>query len=517
MVDSPDHAYASEDSATTYFQCYIPPDIDESNAESVAREEEIQKRIQTRKHKNASESSNTPPTQRQRVHETQHIEQRKQLVQTITLDDLNPHGLYPNPDKPLTPQDITVLYDSGASITMLPGAFKTSWRNLRPSMMSLSGAFDEIGLQNIQVGEFHAQMTLDNGETVRVVIPEAVSLPDNTTTYLLCDTQFLLAGHEYLSDLRAPKLKMANGEGTYTMDIIAAHKIIKLLPISAYETTNHRTILLHLPTPYEPPTFYNNVTLRRPDITTPTALVWHARLGCACKEVMMRTQKNVQGMRIQNDSWKLLDTQLPCSSCVAGKMRKSNAAKASDYTDLKALTTTILASQNPARHFGFAVSRTPATTAQSNERNKLVSVDWAIIHKENIPGEYNVFALFHDANIGLVHVEFQPSRGQAGEALEGYIQRWGIPHTIHHDNAQEFLHGKFATVCRENKINQTQSAPYSPNQNPAERYMEIIVSGARSLLYTSGLPVSIFWSHAVSHRAYIQNMLALLTWEMQSL
>ena len=103
-------------------------------------------------------------------------------------------------------------------------------------------------------------------------------------------------------------------------------------------------------------------------------------------------------------------TQLPCSSCVAGKMRKSNAAKASDYTsDLKTLTTKIMASQNPARHFGFAVSRTPATTAQSNERNKLVSVDWAIIHKENVPDDYNVFALFHDANIGLVHVEFQPS------------------------------------------------------------------------------------------------------------
>ena len=84
---------------------------------------------------------------------------------------------------------------------------------------------------------------------------------------------FLLAGHEYLSDLRAPKLQLANGDGTYTMDIVAAHKIIKLLPISAHETTNHRTILLHLPTPYEPPTFYNNVTLRRPDITTPTALV----------------------------------------------------------------------------------------------------------------------------------------------------------------------------------------------------------------------------------------------------
>jgi hypothetical protein len=298
-------------------------------------------------------------SQRQ-VHTEKNIHQH---VQIVTLDDLNPHGLYPNPDTPLSPQDITVLYDSGASITMLPGAFKESWRNLRPSMMSLSGAFTTSGIQNMDVGEFHAQMTLDNGETIRVVIPEAICLPDNSTTYLLCDTQFLLAGHEYLSDLRAPKLKMANGEGTYTMDIIDAHKVIKLLPISAHEQTNHRTILLHLPTPYEPPTFYNNATIRRPDVTTPTALIWHARLACACKEVMMRTQKNVSGMRVQNESWKALDTQLPCSSCVAGKMHKYNAAKASNYCDLKTLTTHIIASRNPARHYGFAVSRTPATTA----------------------------------------------------------------------------------------------------------------------------------------------------------
>jgi hypothetical protein len=188
-------------------------------------------------------------------------QQMQQLVQIITLDDLTPHGLYPNPDTPLSPQDITVLYDSGASITMLPGTFKDSWRNLRPSMMSLSGAFTDTSIQSMNVGKFHAQMTLDNGETIRVVIPEAICLPDSTTTYLLCDTQFLLAGHEYISDLRAPKLKMVNGKGTYTMDIIDAHKVIKLLSISAHEETNNRTILLHLPTPYEPPTFYNNATI----------------------------------------------------------------------------------------------------------------------------------------------------------------------------------------------------------------------------------------------------------------
>ena len=95
-------------------------------------------------------------------------------------------------------------------------------------------------------------MTLDSGETIRVVIPEAVCLGNNSTTYLLCDTQFLLAGHSYISDLRKPQIQMAQG-GTYTMDVIDAHKIIKVLPISAHETTNHRTVIIHLPTPYEPP------------------------------------------------------------------------------------------------------------------------------------------------------------------------------------------------------------------------------------------------------------------------
>jgi hypothetical protein len=415
---------SSDDSVATYYKCYIPPDINESNAESVAREEEIQKRIITRKQKSLPDRLRSPPTQRQRVRDTLHTtnivsfpphatsmtidrgedmdntpneqvsgasptvpakhcvegnslqsgkegvdlsssmsldgnlelsechnNQEKiiqQLVQTLTLDDLNPHGIYSNPDKPLPPKEITVLYDSGASITMLPGGFTDSWRNLRPNLMSLSGTFAEEETQtNIQIGEFHAQMTLDSGETIRFVIPEAVCLSNNSTTYLLCDTQFLLAGHSYISDLRKPQIQMAQG-GTYTMDVIAAHKIIKLLPISAHQTTNYRTVIIHLPTPYEPPTFYNDVTLRRPDITTPPAIVWHARLACACKEVMMRTQKNVTGMRIQNDSWKLLDTLLPCSSCVAGKMRKSNAARAATYSDMKTLTTNLIASQNPA-------------------------------------------------------------------------------------------------------------------------------------------------------------------------
>jgi transposase InsO family protein len=116
-----------------------------------------------------------------------------------------------------------------------------------------------------------------------------------------------------------------------------------------------------------------------------------------------------------------------------------------------------------------------------------VAVDWAIVNKTAVPGEPNVFAVFEDTNIGIVHVVCTTSRGLAGEALLHYIQQWGTPKTIHHDNAEEFLKGKFAEICREKGIRQTQSAPYTPNQNPTEKYMDILVSGARSLLYTSGL------------------------------
>ena len=192
---------SSEGSVDTYYKCYIPPDINESNAESVEREREIQRRVNKRKRdRHLPERSKPDPAQRSGLRDTwlsiniepipPHLmsltieesrdigdtsikkayvrtsptipathfdggsprsdkaievdptrpmskeqdlnlsdcqdkgKEMKQLVQTITLDDLNPHGLYPNPDKPLSPQNITVLYDSGASITMLPGAFK---------------------------------------------------------------------------------------------------------------------------------------------------------------------------------------------------------------------------------------------------------------------------------------------------------------------------------------------------------------------------------------------------------
>jgi hypothetical protein len=294
------------------------------------------------------------------------------------------------------------------------------------------------------------------------------------------------------------------------MAVKAAHKVIELLPTRATEKTTHRKVYAHLTTKYDPPTYCNNsLHTKRPNAQTPPAYQWHLRYACACEEVLQRTSVNVKGMQIQLNSWKQLHDLLPCSGCAAGKMRKTNKATPFNYTDINQLVQTQLELKQNVTFVNNAVSRTAATTEQVNSRNEDVALDWAIVNKTALPGQPNVFAVFLDRNIGIVHTVCTTSRGLAGEALLHYIQQWGVPKNIHHDNAEEFLHGKFAEICKEKGIGQTQSAPYTPNQNPTEKYMDILVSGARSLLYTSGLQPDKFWTHAIQHRTLLQNFMAL--------
>ena len=165
---------------------------------------------------------------------------------TLTLDDLNPHALYPNPVRPLGPQPLDVLYDSGASVTMFPLDHTDSSRNLRPSLHTISGCFtQDAPITDFMVGEFHAELTLDDGETVRLIFPESLAMPNTSANAsLVSDTQFLLAGHAYVSDLKAPKLVFASG-GEYTMNVVEAHKILPLIPLPVSTSV----LLYHDPSP----------------------------------------------------------------------------------------------------------------------------------------------------------------------------------------------------------------------------------------------------------------------------
>ena len=121
----------------------------------------------------------------------------------------------------------------------------------------------------------------------------------------------------------------------------------------------------------------------------------------------------------------------------------------------------------------------------------------------------NVFALFLDINTGNVFIYTAESRGEAGPALQAYIQQYGKPHTIIHDNASEFMHGDFQTLCQTQGIKQERSPPYDPNKNPVEHYMDILTCMMRSMLFISGLNPDSYWEDALKQAAHIQIRTAL--------
>ena len=197
-------------------------------------------------------------------------------------------------------------------------------------------------------------------------------------------------------------------------------------------------------------------------------------------------------MQIQKDSWKHLDTHLPCSSCVKGKFQKRHRAGHVFHTDIQNL----------------AVSRTSGAEHQPSIPNECVSTDWGIVNKPDRHGN-TVFALYLDENVGSCYGYQAPARSLAAEPLKGYIQNWGVPKKIKHDNASEYTSGEFPALCRQYGIKQIPAAPYSPNFNPVELYMDVLVCTARSLLATSGLNTVYFWGDALAHAVQLQNVTAL--------
>jgi hypothetical protein len=96
----------SDSSLRIHQDSYIRPEYGESNAESAERQREINTGINARMH--------------QRTRRRDQRQQRKQCVQELTLDDINPFGLYPNPIKHLFTVTVDIIFDTGACVTQLP-------------------------------------------------------------------------------------------------------------------------------------------------------------------------------------------------------------------------------------------------------------------------------------------------------------------------------------------------------------------------------------------------------------
>jgi hypothetical protein len=138
---------------------------------------------------------------------------------------------------------------------MMPAEYSYAWTNLRECLHTLTGCFTGAQESHLTMGQFHGIITLDSGETRRVIIPECVQIPLGiATTYLLADSANLLAGHQYINHVSKPKLKFKGG-GTYMMSVTRGHKIIHILLTPADQETPHRVIYLHLDEPYDPPPY----------------------------------------------------------------------------------------------------------------------------------------------------------------------------------------------------------------------------------------------------------------------
>ena len=131
-------------------------------------------------------------------------------TQEYTLD--TEHSLYENQDKAVQAQQIDVLHDTGASITVLPSDFEFAWTNVRDSLHTISGCLKGTAEKYTQIGKFHALITLDTEEIKRAIIPEAILIPSTrTNTYLLAHAPLLMAGHDFLPNLYKPKIKFREG------------------------------------------------------------------------------------------------------------------------------------------------------------------------------------------------------------------------------------------------------------------------------------------------------------------
>ncbi|MEL6923896.1 MAG: reverse transcriptase domain-containing protein, partial [Bacteroidota bacterium] len=116
--------------------------------------------------------------------------------------------------------------------------------------------------------------------------------------------------------------------------------------------------------------------------------------------------------------------------------------------------------------------------------------------------------IFVDRGTRTVFVVPMRTKGAAGFALEKFIQVYGIPASIHSDNAPELTDGRFGEICLRNGIHRSYSTPHTPQQNGiAERHIGTIKMMANQALQISGLPTR-FWSDACTQATTVFNLTA---------
>jgi IS30 family transposase len=106
---------------------------------------------------------------------------------------------------------------------------------------------------------------------------------------------------------------------------------------------------------------------------------------------------------------------------------------------------------------------------------------------------YKYVQSFIDGRTRLKYIYLLQKKSDSGGALRDFIVKFERDHDclvkfVHADNAAEFTGGDFNSCLREQVINFTSSAPYSPESNGlAENFNKVVFTRVCCLLDHSGM------------------------------
>ena len=116
-------------------------------------------------------------------------------------------------------------------------------------------------------------------------------------------------------------------------------------------------------------------------------------------------------------------------------------------------------------------------------------------------------AQLYTNSIGYTKVYPMSAEHKAHESLTTFIHQVGIPHELHSDGAKALTQGEFQKKTRKYEIHTSETEPYSPWQNHAERENKIIKKLGRYFMQSTNTPI-VLWSFAFVFAAIVRTMTA---------